>query len=411
MNGWKRKTAAALLLAALFATMLTGCKTEQTPAAPEPSPAPAAPASQQMPASPASTEPPMVPNPEVEQKYRETMDVLARVLDNNCNLLYNGFSEEDEYPYVTSGVMEVSMYEKRAELLRNIGYAFEDISGDGMPELLIGSIPDSASEVPEKQVIYGGFTCKDGEPVCFLDGWARNFYQWMGDGRFYNFGSGGAAYSGFGTFRISEDGTALACEDWYFSDTKGADASEIVYYHNTTGVWDKNAAQEISMTSDAFWELSDSLDESCKEMRLLPFAKYEYTGRVNQPLECKVYADYYDDAAYKYTKIEDASQYMKNVDPAYEVKVLFQTDEDVKDFRLLALSLKDVDANGHASFDVTELFCVPLVRPDAPLMVPMNFPGDMPSNGFSYTDTDGKTKTYTISMSGFDGALVTAPID
>ena len=37
MNGWKRKTAAALLLAALFATMLTGCKTEQTPAAPEPS--------------------------------------------------------------------------------------------------------------------------------------------------------------------------------------------------------------------------------------------------------------------------------------------------------------------------------------------------------------------------------------
>ena len=92
---------------------------------------------------------------------------------------------------------------ERTALLQYLGYTIEDISGDGIPELLIGTIPNDAAEVPETQLNLGGYTCKDGEPVCFLEGWARNVYEWLGDGRFFYFASRGYAYSGFGPVHIS----------------------------------------------------------------------------------------------------------------------------------------------------------------------------------------------------------------
>jgi len=42
-----------------------------------------------------------------------------------------------------------------------------------------------AAEIPEVQLLLGGYSRKDGEPVCFLEGWARNVYEWLGGGRFF----------------------------------------------------------------------------------------------------------------------------------------------------------------------------------------------------------------------------------
>lgn len=233
----------------------------------------------------------------------------------------------------------------------------------------------------------------------------------LGDGRFYNFGSSGAAYSAFGTFHVSSDGTELLCEDFYFTEPKGEDYSEVGYYHNTTGVWDKNAAEERAITPEAFWMLSDRYEAESLVPELTPFADYEYTGYVAQPLDCKVHADFFDDVSYKYPfyQYDDAYEYVDGSD--YETRVMFRSDEGVMNFKLLALTLRDVDAEGHAAFDVETVFSIPSLRAGIPLAVPMNFPGDIPSNGFSYTDTDGTTRTYSISISGRDGSLVIAPLD
>jgi hypothetical protein len=411
----KRRIAAICLFAALLASLLAGCGGQQktTQSANEPA------ATQQTPARPSAeptaqpsaeptAQPSATPDPEAEKGYQEAMRAYEAVLEQSADIVYNGWSAEKEYPLVPSGVMEVSSM-PRAELLQYLGYTFEDLSGDGLPELLIGVIPDENAEIPQQQYILGGYSCKDGEPVCFLEGWARNFYGWLGDGRFYNFGSGGFAYSGFGTFRISEDGTELQCENWYFSDLKNENDTDVTYYHNTTGVWEKAAAEETDMDSDAFWALSDQYAAECKTLALTPFADYEYTGTINQPLECKVRVDYLDDAAYRYSYYDDAAEYM----PAgeYETTILFQSEEGVKDFKLLALTLNGVDANGAASFDIETVFNIPSLRAGIPVAVPMSFPGDIPSNGFSYTDADGSTKTYAVGMSGLDGSLVVSPLD
>ncbi len=409
----KKKLTAMLLIAALAASMLLGCA-EKQPATPSQQPTGTPEATQQSTAKPAgntpsvSPEPSMVPNPEVEKVYQEAMQALDEVMDRNCDVVYNGISYEMDYPYVSSGVMELSSM-PRSELLQYLGYAYEDFNEDGIPELIIGTIPDAKAEQPEVQFLLGGYAYRDGETVCFLEGFARSVYEWMGGNRFFHYGSGGWAYSGFGTFRLSEDATELTAEEWYFSDTKGADNSEVAYFYNTTGVWDKDAAEELNIESDAFWELSNQYDPEIKTLQLTPFAKYEYTGFVAQPLDCKVRVDFFDDVNYQ-NDYDDATEYMdKGTD--YETRILFRSEEGVKDFKLLSLSLKDVDANGHATFDVTEVFNTPALRAGTPLAAPMSFPGDIPSNGFSYMDTDGTTKAYTINISGRDGSLVVAPLD
>ncbi len=411
----KKKFIGICLLVALAASLLAGCG-EKQPSAPaqQPTAAPSAtekPAEKPAAAPSAAQEASMTPDPKAEKAYQEALRAYEAVMDANCDVIYNGISFEMDYPFVSSGVMEVSSME-RGKLLQYLGYTYEDLNDDGIPELLIGIIPDEKAEVPETQFFFGGYTIKNGEPVCFLEGWARNVYEWLGGGRFFNYGSGGYAFSAFGTFHLSEDGTQLIAEEWYFSDIRSADDTEIAFYHNTTGEWDKNAANELDIDADAFWALSNQYDAEIKTMKLTPFADYPYTGFIAQPLDCKVRADFFDEAAHQDVQYEyDDATGLLAAGGEYETKVLFRSEEGVSDFKLLALTLRDVDANGHATFDIAEAFSVPQLRAGVPLMVPMSFPGDIPSNGFSYTDADGTTKTYTVSISGRDGSLVIAPLD
>ncbi len=46
------------------------------------------------------------------------------------------------------------------------------------------------------------------------------------------------------------------------------------------------------------------------------------------------------------------------------------------------------------------------LKKNAPIAVPLNFPGDMSLNGFCYKGPDGNLKTFTVGISGKDGSLV-----
>lgn len=53
------------------------------------------------------------------------------------------------------------------------------------------------------------YTLHDDKPVLLIEGWARNRYYLLNDGTIYNEGSSGAAYTSFGIYRISEDGSRM----------------------------------------------------------------------------------------------------------------------------------------------------------------------------------------------------------
>ena len=90
----------------------------------------------------------------------------------------------------------------------------------------------------------------------------------------------------------------------------------------------------------------------------------------------------------------------------YEVGIVFTTERPaVRDFKVLSISLEDVD-NDVAVYSVLELHTKDALTPERPLLVRTTFPGDMPSNGICYTDDSGATRYFSVSESGFDGSLV-----
>ena len=90
----------------------------------------------------------------------------------------------------------------------------------------------------------------------------------------------------------------------------------------------------------------------------------------------------------------------------YEVGIVFTTERPaVQNFKVLSISLEDVD-NDIAVYSVLELYAQDILTPERPLLVRTSFPGDMPSNGISYTDDTGATRYFSVSESGFDGSLI-----
>lgn len=128
-----------------------------------------------------------------EMNYEE---VYAPVFDEIFEVLDYGFNMDKEYKYVSGGLSEKIMYSGDDDLLNSIGYLLTDLSGDGVPELLIGS--DEEYDGRRISYIYTLCTIKDDEPVCVLFGSTRSSYNYMGDGHFYYEGSGGVSITIFG---------------------------------------------------------------------------------------------------------------------------------------------------------------------------------------------------------------------
>lgn len=157
-----------------------------------------------------------------------------------------------------TGVEEVARFsESTQEALEMLGYEIRDLNGDGVPELLIATMPVESVEHAYCNIV-ALYTVRDGAVVQIAEGWSRSRYYLMQDNSLYYSGSSGALYSSFGAYALSADGTALDCLDYYFTYEKTPDNFEdIGVYHNTTGVYDKAQAELTELSLDDFWQLDD----------------------------------------------------------------------------------------------------------------------------------------------------------
>ncbi len=92
----------------------------------------------------------------------------------------------------------------------------------------------------------------------------------------------------------------------------------------------------------------------------------------------------------------------------YRAMVVFSARRKVDNFKILALSFRDIDKDGNAVFDIKELHTLKSLEPGCPLVVAMELIGSIPNNGISYTDSKGKTLRFTLSQSGEDGSAILA---
>lgn len=210
-------------------------------------------------------------------------EIYHELLERFYLLVSNPGSNMDTANDGEYGVME-SAQGMGKDALNGIGYLIEDLSGDGVPELVVGSLREYGGEV------YALYTIADNKPELVLEGWARNSYiyvnAYVGDSScFYNYGSNSATESGQGIFTLSRDGRELEWRWFYFTHAKDDNPDNVTVYVNNTGSWEPKESDLADMTLDEYSELlSAPLVESmpsfwglnCTEsgLDLTPFSEF-----------------------------------------------------------------------------------------------------------------------------------------
>ena len=173
------KKIALLVLSIIMLFSLAACGTS-SPAAPE-SPTPAveatSPAPQENTPEPEEAVPAPEETPTVEQAYAVVIGEYYTALEqrrNGAELMEAGLN-----------YMAADCYGDAP--LENLGYAIADIDGDGVQELLIGTI--KADEFYEKMVFSLYTLDENGVNKLVFDGTERNRYYYAGENRFANLGS------------------------------------------------------------------------------------------------------------------------------------------------------------------------------------------------------------------------------
>ena len=70
----------------------------------------------------------------------------------------------------------------------------------------------------------------------------------------------------------------------------------------------------------------------------------------------------------------------------YQTQLVFTADAPVSDFRFLALTLRDVGADGTMYYDTEDLYTTDALAEGKPVVIRMTFAGDVPDRGIAYTD-------------------------
>lgn len=386
-------------LSVLIVILVLGCGISKETSKPvEPTASPVAPTASQV--VPTSTQIPPTMTAEPEPTI-DVSEVYGELLDHYYELVSTGGE------YYNAGAGDVGVWEAIAgkettEALNHIGYAVQDISGDGIPELLIGAIVKKDGESYFGSETFAVFTNANEELNLSFEGWARSSYFYSGGGNFFHLGSSGAMYSVFGSYTLFPDGKSLSCNDFYFTYEKDASFQEVGFYHNTTGEMDKAVSEELKITAEEFWQKRDRLGEQVQVIELIPFSKYkaqyESTNAAGSPVRVQWAEDVLPGLAVYDEFIADTSD--------GQVKVVFSTDSRVTDFKVLALTFESADENGNVSFAKQELYAVNALTSERPLVVGMTFFGDLPSYGISYVDENGVTRNFALGLSGMDGSLL-----
>lgn len=324
--------------------------------------------------------------PEEDSAEKTYMELIERCRD----LVTNPSDYEDLYVEGEYGVIETARV-LGEDALYEMGYMIEDLSGDGVPELVVGELSGPINAL---------YTLVDGEPRLVFEGWYRSSYVYMGNGHFCYYGSNSAAETGQGVYYLTQDGTMLECESFLFTGINSDGDSEV--YSNETGIWDPEESIKSDMTVEEFWEL----DPAGETLPLMPFS-----GEVSR----KDATSQYPVSVQYLTETGNGDcEWVTLYDGPDACCILITTESTISDLNLWNLFVEDVEEDG-------TLICSPTlagddchwdtVTPDTSIAVQLIFPGDLPSYGISYRDQQGVQYRFVLEVSGYDGSLLMREVD
>lgn len=276
----------------------------------------------------------------------------------------------------------------------SIGYAFKDINGDNIPELFIGCFENEGNNRGTGKEINAVWAISEDGVVPILEGWSRSRVYLLDDNSLYNEGASSATQSCAGVMTYRPGDKEYTVEDFYFTDETYPGSGEIVCYHNTTGSWEAAESDEVTLTKEDFWRITDEFDARIVDI--------EFT----QLIIDDVSVAFADD-----TVIEDTEckSYVVN-DSDYSERIVLTTGNKVTDFRIVELKYDESNESG-LGFIANNLYYCDSLEEGEQFVVQLSFPGDMPANGIVYVGQDGEEKSYGLSLSGYDGSVLLSEIN
>ena len=338
-----------------------------------------------------------------EPPTNDNTSLYDEILNSACALLLD--PDDHEAAEGEKGIWEVATCYEPFDALNSVGYVIQDISGDGIPELLIGYIAEDETEQRSRS-IYAMYTLIDNVPYLTFEGWFRSTYYYLEDGSIFNIGSDGAGCSLFGMYEISSDGTELDCFDFYFSHEKENAAFEVEYYRNQYGVLSPDDSEKLEISDELFWQIEGVAVDQAKDLALTPFADL-LPGGAKADDETPVRIQWAEDAE----PLTDYEEYtVSAAEP--QVRIVFTAVSPVAGFSLLELTMESISEAGEVEFTATPaLPQVSELLPGKQLVVGILFPENIPRYGFQYEDADGDIRRFALELSGKDGSLLIREAD
>lgn len=180
--------------------------------------------------------------------------LYGEILDGYFDALLQGFGPQEYMDrglnYLVGMVGDVD----------KVGYAMDDVDGDGVSELMIGSVDEG--------LIYAMYTVKDGQETQIIDAMERSTYQLTSDGLILNRGTNGAASYGYNLYRL-ENGS-LQFQDALVFDAAKDEKNPWFYTKNPE--WAQDALESIDTEVGETTE-QDLLDSTVK-ISFIPFSQY-----------------------------------------------------------------------------------------------------------------------------------------
>lgn len=292
------------------------------------------------------------------------------------------------------------------EAPRQIGYFLKDISGDGVPELIVGAVTEEDGPYRYGSELYAVYSCSSGSVKRLFFDAAHQSYRLLSDGRILVLTIDGVRNFGVGVYRISLDGASFTCQDYYFAIPENESAQRGDVYHNTTGRSEIAASEKTDLTLEDVLDMGRQLAEQAQSVQLYPFSLYLYAPQENfTPTEPLLQVTRIDDAA-EGTVYDFGLTVMADT----HVSVLLSADRVLQDVGILALGYLDMEG-GQPVFATHTIATLHRLEPGHPVLVDLPLPGTIPNSGFSYMDERGETHTFALKESGWDGSLFLEEIE
>ena len=317
----------------------------------------------------------------------------APILDSAYAFVLKNGEEKEGF----NSLAEVKNFNGAEKAGAIIGYTMQDISGDGVPELIFGYAEQKQGQGAYGSDIYAVYTLENGKPQLQFEAWFKDRLRLLKDNTLFMQGTSGAAESYTGRFAL--EGTKKKCLDFFFTKPDEQNPGQIIVYHNQNGISDPKHSEKSPVTLDELGDMGS--DFSFEQVEFLPLKNYPQQG-------FKGLAKKHINIAWQRDSRLDLAQAERfsapNADPA--AKVVLISDEPLRSFKVLGLELANIDESGKVSYNVKTLCTKDTLQAKAPFVLTLTTFEFTPYTGISFEDDLGRERRFAIGQSGMDGSVM-----